>query len=221
MADFPTPNIIRSIRKTISLHISTQGELIVKAPFFIPEKIIHSFIKQKEDWILKALQKINVRKVSKKTYFEGEEFLFLGDIYKLHLGDFKDISVSDSLLHFPSFMKFRIQKELESWYIKKAKEIITERLDYMSKKMKTSYKDIRFSDTSSKWGSCSLDNALQFNWRLIMTPLTVINYVVVHELTHTLEKNHKASFWIKVRLYTPAYKQHRKWLETNKHLLNV
>ncbi|MDO8638799.1 MAG: SprT family zinc-dependent metalloprotease [Candidatus Daviesbacteria bacterium] len=221
MADFPTPNIIRSLRKTISLHISTQGELIVKAPFLIPEKLIHHFIKQKEDWIFKSLQKIQSRKISKKTYSEGEEFLFLGDVYKIHFGDYKEISTKAGLLYFPNFMKFRIQKELGNWFLKQAKEIITQRVDYMSKKMNLKYKDVRFSDTSSKWGSCGPDNALQFNWRLVMTPFTVINYVVVHELTHIIEKNHGVSFWIKVRLYTPAYKQHRKWLEANKHLLNV
>lgn len=221
MADLPTPNIIRSMRKTMSLHISSHGELIVKAPFFIPEKLIHHFIKQKKEWILKAIQKSKDRKVSKKNYLQDEEFLFLGDVYKLNIGDFKEISVAKGLLHFPNFMQFRIQKELTNWFLKQAKEKITDHVDYMSKKMKYSYKSLRFSDTSSKWGSCGPDNALQFNWRLIMTPLTVINYVVVHELTHTIEKNHGPSFWIKVRLYTPAYKQHRKWLETNKHLLNV
>lgn len=91
----------------------------------------------------------------------------------------------------------------------------------MSKKMNTKYKSIRFSDTFSKWGTCFPDNSLQSNWRLIMTPITVINYVVVHELAHTTEKNHGSRFWNKVSLYTPAYKQHRKWLDKNKHLLSV
>lgn len=213
-----SPKIIRSVRKTMSLHISSQGELVVKAPFFIPEKLINLFIKEKENWIFKTMQK--VKKVQNKTYQEGEEFLYLGDKYKLHIGNYKDISINGSL-NFPNFMMFRAQKELTNWYIKEAKKLITSQVDYFSKKMGTKYKNIRFSDTSSKWGTCFPDNSLQFNWRLIMAPLMVLNYVVIHELAHTVEKNHGSRFWAKVDLYTPAYKQHRKWLNNNRHLLSI
>ncbi len=221
MVDFPAVKIIRSLRKTLSLHISPKGELIVKAPFFIPEKIIHNFIKQKEDWILQSLQKVKSKIIHKKTYSDGEEFLYLGDKHKFHLGDFKKISFKNEQLNFPEFMKFRAQKELTSWYIKESKKEITFLVENLSVKMNTTYKSIRFSDTSSKWGSCFPDNSLQFNWRLIMAPLLVINYVVIHELAHTMEKNHGYKFWSKVDSYTPAYKQHRKWLKKNHHLLSI
>ena len=220
MFSIPSPSIIRSVRRTMSLQITPDGELIVKAPFFVSEKIIQNFIKEKENWILKILQKSQNRKVNKKTYQEGEEFLYLGDKYKLHIGDFKEISITDKL-NFPNFLVFRAKKELTNWYIKEAREIITKQAEYMSKKMGVKYKSLRFSDTISKWGSCSLDNSLQFNWRLVMAPITVINYVVIHELVHTSEKHHRLKFWSKVDLYTPAYKQHRKWLNNNKHLLEV
>ena len=216
MSYLPAPKVIRSVRRTLSLQISSRGELIVKAPFFIPEKVINSFIKEKEDWILKALQKVKTRKVHSKTYQEEEEFLYLGDKYKLHIGDFKEISFNNSSLNFPSFMIFRAKKELTNWYIKEAKKLITAQVAYMSKKMNLKYNSLRFSDTSSKWGSCFPDNSLQFNWRLIMVPLMVLNYVVIHELAHTIEKNHGKRFWSKVDLYTPAYKQHSKWLKNNR-----
>lgn len=204
----------------MSLHVTSDGRLMVKAPFFVPERVIQHFIQQKEDWILKTLQKVGKSKTYKKTYQESEEFLYLGDRYKLNIGDFKEISFTNSL-NFPNFLVFRIKKELTNWYIKKAKEVITDQVDHMSKKMNVKYKSLRFSDTSSKWGSCGPDNSLQFNWRLIMAPITVINYVVIHELAHTVEKNHGKRFWSKVDLYTPAHKQHRKWLNNNKHLLEV
>lgn len=220
MSNLPSAKVIRSIRRTMSLQISPRGELIVKAPFFIPEKVIYRFIKEKEDWIFKALQKVRARKEQTKTYQEGEEFMYLGDKYKLHIGDFKEIAVNGTL-NFPSFMIFRAKKELTNWYIKESKKLIIAQVEHMSKKMNAKYKNIRFSDTSSKWGSCFPDNSLQFNWRLIMAPLVVLNYVVIHELTHTIEKNHSRKFWGKVDLYTPAYKQHSKWLKNNKHLLSV
>lgn len=217
----PTPIIIRSLRETLAIHVSKEGELIVKAPLFFPDRLINNFIKEKEDWIIQTLQKVTTRKVPAKSYQEGEEFLFLGDIYKLHFGNFQSISTDGEYLNYPDFLKFRIQKELTTWYINKAKEIITSQVENFSKEMNTEYKSIRFSDTSSKWGSCGPDNSLQFNWRLIMAPLMVLNYVVIHELAHTIEKNHGPRFWSKVRLYTPAHKQHSKWLDRNKHLLSI
>ncbi len=79
MSSIPNPSIVRSVRRSISLHISHEGKLVVKAPFFVPEKVIQNFIKEKEDWILKSLQVVGKRKVNKKSYQEGEEFLYLGD----------------------------------------------------------------------------------------------------------------------------------------------
>lgn len=220
MATLPSPKIIRSLRRTLFLHVSSKGEVVVKAPIFIPDIIISQFIKEREDWIFKSLKQVESRKPTQKAYKEGEEFLYLGDKYKLCIGDFKVISINNTL-NIPDFMMFRIQKELTNWYIKQAQKIITSQVELLSRKMNTKYKSIRFSDTSSKWASCFPDNSLQFNWRLVMAPLMVINYVIIHELAHTIEKNHSRRFWSKVDLYTPAYKQHRKWLDKNKHLLVV
>jgi len=144
-------------------------------------------------------------------------------VYKLKVGNYKNIHIDPPTdgLNFPNFLIFRAKKELDSWYIKQAKEIITKRVEHYSKIMQTSYKNISFSDTKSKWGSCGPDNALQFNWRLIMAPPLVTDYVIVHELAHTIEKNHSRDFWKKVELYKPAYRQYRKWLETNSHRLVI
>lgn len=221
MSDLPTPKIIKSVRRTISLQISPKGELIVKAPHFISEKVINDFINEKSSWVKKALDHVNSRVVKEKSYQQGEEFIYLGKVLKLNTGNFKDISVDyeKALLNFPSVLVFRIKKELEKWYQKEAEKIIRQQVEYFSKQMKVSFKNLRFSDTSSKWGTCFPDNSLQFNWRLIMAPLMVLNYVVIHELSHTIEKNHGKNFWGRVSFQTPAYKQHSKWLKNNKHLL--
>jgi len=116
---------------------------------------------------------------------------------------------------------FRGKTELTNWYIQEAKRRITERVDFFSQRMNTTYRRISFSDTSSKWGSCFPDNALQFNWRLVMAPIIVIDYVVVHELAHTTEKNHGPKFWRIVASQKPAYKQHIQWLKENSNKLQM
>jgi predicted metal-dependent hydrolase len=218
-----TPSkIIRSRRKSITLQITPHGELLVLAPTLVPKFFIDRFIAEKEQWIQKKLSEVNHRpKVLLKQYAEGEEFLFLGKKVTLQFTAGVKIFVKDSSLFFPRALGFRLKKELEQWYIQQAKELITNRLEYHAKQMCASYTSVRFSDTKSKWGTCFHDNSLQFNWRLIMAPLLVIDYVVIHELTHTTEKNHSRDFWSRVRLFTPAYRQHREWLTKNGHLLHI
>ncbi len=75
--------------------------------------------------------------------------------------------------------------------------------------------------TKSQWGSCTHDNKLQFSWRLIMTPITVLNYVVIHELAHTTQKNHSRAFWDVVRRHCPSYNRQRKWLKEHGNSLVV
>lgn len=217
----PEPQIIRSHRSSLTLHVGPGGEVIVKAPFLVPNFVIKRFIKEKEEWIKRSIEKLEARKPAQKKYVEGEEFLFLGKTYHLKLHSGTHIVLRDNFLLLPKASLFRAQKELAAWYMQQAREVISSRVELHAKEMKATYTGLLFSDTKSKWGTCFADNFLQFNFRLIMTPLMVLDYVVIHELTHTTEKNHSDAFWRKVRLYTPAYKQHRKWLNDNAQLLTV
>lgn len=217
----PQPHIERSHRITISIHITKEGEVVVKAPYLVPQFVINNFLKEKSAWIEKTLQKVSMRITKKKLYKEGEIFYFLGEPHTLTFYDGIYIEAQNRTLLFPKALEFRIEKELKGWFEKKAKETIGKRLGIKAQEMQASFGEVRYSDTSSKWGTCFADNSLQFNWRLIMAPLMVLDYVVIHELAHTTEKNHRDSFWRKVRQFTPAYRQHRKWLNDHAHLLSL
>ena len=213
MFDLKDIQVVKSKRKTLSLQILPDATLLVKAPLYISEKDIAAFIHKHKEWIDKKRMVMAERKVVKKQYVEGEEFYYLGKAYILKVGNYTEIKVEGDYLLFPNFLVFRAEKELTSWYINQAKKIIQQQLEYYGKQMNVTYQSVSFSDTKSKWGSCTHDNRLQFCWRLVMAPLFTINYVVVHELTHTVEKNHGRSFWSKVRLYNPSYRQQIKWLK--------
>lgn len=219
MSKIPDFKLIRALRGSLSLQITRHGQLIVKAPVFLPISLINRFVVSKSSWITKHMSKFKEIPVKKKIrYLDGEEFLYLGNTYRLRVGKFKEIGITDTL-NFPNFLKFRIEKEMTEWYMNKAKKLITDRIIFYAEKMGVTYKSIYFSDTISKWGSCTRDNILQFNWRLIMAPILVLDYVVVHELAHTVEKNHRAGFWEIVSRYKPAYKQYRKWLHNHSYKL--
>ena len=221
MTFMPQLQVIRSRRQSLSLEIRPSGEVVVKAPLHISDRLIQKFLAEKEEWLKEHLATIRKRMPQKKTYQEGETFYFLGKPYTLKHTNGIEIKLLEQELLLPKVMLFRAQKELTNWYLYQAKETISKRVAYHAEKMQAAYTDLLFSDTKSKWGTCFPDNSLQFNWRLIMAPLMVLDYVVIHELTHTTEKNHGDGFWRKVRLYTPAYRQHRKWLEENAQILVI
>lgn len=210
--------IVKSSRRSIALHMLPDGTLQVRAPNRMPQLVIDRFLDQHEDWIEKSLAKVALQLKNKRN---DDEYLYLGKTVILTPGNFTEIKVVGDNLQFPKSLLFRKEKELNAWYIKEAARVITVQTDKYALEMKTGYKEIAFSDTKSQWGRCTRDNRLQFSWRLIMAPLLTLNYVVIHELAHTLEKNHTQLFWMKVRNFNPSYRQQIKWLKDHGPSLKI
>lgn len=104
------------------------------------------------------------------------------------------------------------KKQLEKWYRKEAFAVFTEKADGYAGRLKVSYQDIRIKDQKSRWGSCSSKGNLNFNWRILMAPEPVCDYVIIHELCHLRHMDHSPDFWGQVEGICPEYKQYKKWL---------
>lgn len=214
MTNTPALKIVRSWRKTLTLQVLPDRTIMVKAPYFTPRYAIHSFVEKNDLWIQKKLAALETVSLRAHTgYWHGDAFLFLGKSYTLTIGEYDGIVLRGEKFQFPRFLLFRIEKEIEQWYINQARQIIKRQVEWHAKQMNVSYISISFSDTRSKWGSCTHHNKLQFNWRVVMAPMEVVDYLVIHELTHILEKNHSARFWQIVRRMDPSYKIQNKWLK--------
>ena len=100
-------------------------------------------------------------------------------------------------------------------YIRKAKETITKRVSYFARLMGISYRNITIREQKTRWGSCSSEKNLNFNWKLILAPPEVLDYVVVHELCHLKEMNHSKAFWDEVGKVMPEYETYKLWLKEN------
>ncbi len=107
------------------------------------------------------------------------------------------------------------------WYRKQARQLITARVKHYADLLGLNVNKIRISNARKRWGSCSAKNNLSFTWRLILAPLEIIDYVVIHELMHIFEKNHSRRFWARVEEFYPDYRKIRKWLKQNSQLLRV
>ncbi|AWB11025.1 hypothetical protein TDSAC_1689 [Thermodesulfobium acidiphilum] len=224
MEDIKLEKIIRSKRKTIALQITDNATLIVKAPFGIDEKRIWEVIQKHSNWIENKKKEIEARdlKVLKKEFVNGEGFLYLGKYYKLYIVDNQDIplKLEDNFYLSRSFLD-KARGVFIDWYKKEAFNIISERVKWYAQKSNLKYSKINITNAQKRWGSCSSNGNLNFSYRLIMAPISVIDYVVVHELAHLKEKNHGKNFWIKVRMLMPDYKKHENWLKRYNYMLLI
>jgi len=216
--------VIRSKRKTISLQVSDDATLIVRAPFEVSEKIVNRVILKHSNWIKKKKKEMQLRdiKFSKKEFVNGEGFLYLGNYYRLRLTENQEIPLNFKNGFFLSKEYLAHAGEIFiDWYRERAYEKISERVKWYAQKRGFKYNKINITNAQKRWGSCSCLNNLNFSWRLIMAPLPVVDYVVIHELVHLVEKNHSKAFWNKVKMLMTDYKKHQHWLKKNGYLLRL
>jgi len=223
MEDIKIENIIKSKRKTIGLEITDRATLIVRVPYHISKKTINEVIQKHKNWIEKHINKIKSRpKVTEKEYVSGENFLLLGRNQRLLILEKQSKKLMfDNAFYLRADCRTNAKEILEQWYRKRAKEFIGQRVNYYSKLTGINYKSIRITGAKKRWGSCSKEGNLSFTYRLIMAPVSVIDYVVVHELCHIELHNHSKAFWEKVRVIIPEYKKQKGWLNENGFLLNL
>jgi hypothetical protein len=212
--------LVRSRRKTIAILVQSDGKLVVRAPLLVSETRINKFIDSKRDWITAQQKKAAARQVPHHEYKDGESFLFLGDEIPLKLVERKDgpLSLGKSFL-FNKSQAGKAEIIFTLWYRRQAREIFANRVKFLAHKFGYSYGRIRLSSARSRWGSCSSKGTLSFTWRLVMAPVEVIDYVILHELTHLEIRNHSRAFWAKVEGYVPDYRKKRLWLKVNGHRL--
>jgi len=217
--------IIRSSRKTVALEITDGLELVVRAPNFLSMYDIEKIVKRKSKWIENTRNKLQKRtKGNHKKLFEiGDIFYLKGEKLKLHsifAGKNKIVLQDNNIILFK--MPGKNPRELFiSWYKRQAKDFINQRLRQYSEVLGLYPSSVRITSAKKRWGSCSGKNSINFTYRLIMVPVKIIDYVIVHELIHIEEKNHSRRFWEKVEAIIPDYRDRRKWLSENGHLYIV
>lgn len=200
--------LIRSHRRSVSIQIHSEKGVIVRAPTVYPKFLIERFVKSKENWIKKHLEKIKsaAQKAPAKTFTEGETHLFLGEQ--------KDLGVYS-------------KKEVINFYKTKALPFLKDRVTLYAKilnenrLLKARPRSVKIRKYRSRWGTCTGHNDLIFNWQIMMAPLPLIDYLVIHELCHIVHKNHSKRFYALVSTLDPDYKIHRKLLRENSRLYKI
>lgn len=159
-----------------------------------------------------------------KKFVNGENFLYLGKLYPLKIIQNIDIKYPLFFNNSCFYLNDNVDNKRDvfvSWYKQAAKEKFLQRAKWYAESTGYRYNRVGISNAQRQWGSCTYLGNVYFSWRLIMSPLSIIDYVIVHELVHLGEKNHSRFFWDKVRLIMPDYKDKQKWLRKHGYLLRV
>lgn len=218
-------NVIRTQRKkTISIKIKAD-----KVSIIVPSDLSTAHIKvlliKKTAWIQKKLKdQSQIESIKAKKYISGELFCFLGNEYPLTIKQAKSPSVAlnnnDLTVALPNVLACdntaqKIKEMLSIWYQNEASKILKEKVAYYAKLIAVQPTAIEIKTYKARWGSCTIHAKVQFNWKLIMAPHRVIDYVVVHELCHIIEHNHSPAFWHQVEKFMPDYRESKQWLKLN------
>lgn len=213
-------NIIYSNRQTFGLEIDEWGKLTIRAPKKATDREIQQILVEKQKWILS--KQISAKKKKPKDYsFDGtEEFFFLGKKYPIQFHTIKEIILFDGE-KFLINDKYRdkLQEVMTKWYKDKALKISTFLTDKYTDKLGIKHRNVKITSAKTRWGSCSSQKNININWRLILAPLQVLEYVVAHEVAHLKYMDHSTNFWNTVEQLQPSYKTYKRWLKDNHNLL--
>ena len=212
--------VVRSRRKTLALIVQTNGRVVVRAPLRTSQKIIDAFVSSKHEWIEKTrvIQLERGKKYPIRHFISGEQFWYLGKQYPLHIVEKQKPALQFKLGFLLDQKSLPLaKKRFVDWYRDQARLYLSERVNHYAALHQFAYQQIKITSARTRWGSCSGRGTISFTWRLMMAPPDIIDYVIIHELSHTVHHNHSRDFWALVGKLLPDYAAKRKWLNQNGH----
>jgi predicted metal-dependent hydrolase len=222
----------RSQRRTIGLSVGPDG-LSVRAPRWTPVAEVEALLHDKAAWVLDKLQRARERAgelaQARTSWANGAELDFLGQRVRLLLDPAHGFAQVGAVLEpagdgaadglgtlrlglARNANEAQIRDAAQAWLMRQAKRVFAERLDHFAPQLGVRHTRLRLSSASTRWGSASADGSIRLNWRLIHLKMEMVDYVVVHELSHLRHMDHSPQFWDVVASVLPDHKQRRQAL---------
>ncbi len=217
--------VIRSEkRKKLTITVERDRSIVVHAPQHTSDEVINQVVEAKRRWIY---EKVNHHQKYQdlphppgKELVNGESALYLGRQYQIEIikSGLNEIRFVQRFM-IPLSYASRKKGAMREWYIVRAKEKILPRVSKHAQELGVEFKKAKIVDNRYRWGSCTLRDNINLNWRLIKAPMFVIDYVIVHELAHLIEANHTSTFWNILRAQIPKMEKAKSWLSENGQIL--
>jgi predicted metal-dependent hydrolase len=203
-------------RKTVGITVDRNGELVLSAPTGCDHRILEKSVRNKRQWIYEKLaqKEANRHRAPEKEYVSGEGFFYLGRSYRLLLVERQNVPVK---LFRGRFRMRRSdagdgRRHMIRWYSEHALPWITRCVERYEGRIGVTPTNIKIRNLGYRWGSCGKRGTLYFNWKTILLPPRIVEYVVVHELVHLHEAHHTSAFWRRVERTMPDYEERKNWL---------
>ena len=216
-----TYRLKRSSRRTIGFAIDGTG-LSVTAPRWVTLADIESAIADKQKWIFTKLaewrDRVEQRALPRIVWCDGAQLPYLGRPLTIVLQSATGTLTFDADAHrlalgLPAHAdEQQIKDRVQGWLQQQAHQLFAARLDVYAARLGVAYRRFALSAAATRWGSCSSDGRIRLNWRLIHFPLSIVDYVVAHELAHLREMNHGPRFWDAVASIFPEFREARHTL---------
>ncbi len=213
--------VIHKKRKTLGIYIDVYGNVEVRVPKNATKIQIEDLIEAKWTWIIKTTKEMQekTKGFRKKEYIDGETFLYLGKEYPMYIDIDESRSQSSVQFDMEKFVisvqdkdEEVIKKLITKFYKQQCKKLIESRIANYQHYFSVKPREVKIASNKKTWGTCNSQRQLTFNWKLIMAPMDILDYVVIHEMCHMIHLNHDRSFWRLVGKYKPDYEQCQEWL---------
>jgi predicted metal-dependent hydrolase len=216
----PPYSLCRQRRKTVSILIDRNGELLVKAPYGVKTEQIERFLSEKSAWIAKKTAEILLNK-QKYDGFGSEWLYFLGERYTVAVRDGAKRAAFDHDGRVITVPILRKTHYLILFYKRECLRFIAARLEEFTKITGLRHTSVLITDSKTYWGNCNAKGRLRFNARLVMLPRPLIDYVLLHELCHIKYLNHSKQFWALLCGFLPDYKNRKSELKSYTYIQNA
>ena len=228
--EFPVEVIWTDRKRSASIYLD--GESIkVRVPKGLSDSRVRDLIVKKSPWIKRKLKEAELTAPTKpKEFVSGETFSYLGKNYRLKVlsGDTPSLKLRGGYLEAKisisgssETQEEEVKSLLMDWYRRHAQQRLEEKTDRYAKALQVEPNSVSVKDYKSRWGSCSTKGDISYNWRIVIAPHRIVDYVVVHELCHLLEHNHSAIYWRHVERVISDFQKCREWLKQNSERLRI
>lgn len=205
--------------RSLRLRVYHDGSVVLTAPKRVSERQITEFINDNRAWIEEKLQTATANLESltanrDQLFFRGQEYRFR---LTVSASQKPNVTINGSavVVTSPAEDHHAVRPILEKWYRRQAEQRFKERVPLLADLVNKEVKTVTIRSQRTRWGSCSSRNTISLNWRLIMAPDEVADYVIYHELAHLTHLDHSKNFWQLVETYCPNYKTAERWLKTH------
>jgi predicted metal-dependent hydrolase len=214
-------SVLRSRRRTADIVVERDGRIVVRAPDTVSDSDVDSAVRDNVAWIYRTIaerEELNAPR-RHRPFMQGSSFAYLGRNYRLRFvtGASRSLVLRHGWFELDESVVVEAgepgaRKVFRDFYASRGEPLLKKRVARLACKVDVRPGPVKVRELGYHWASCGPSGSLNFHWKIMMAPSTVIDYVVVHELCHLKHRDHSDAFWNEVDKVLPSWRERKEWL---------